>query len=208
MFRSRLVPALVGYIILILVPICLLVLQGLQSLSQKKEDISRTAKTELHTQDEHLRYTLQREWNLFLDFEQSRPVDHYFPVIHPNAEVFRTQEKTVAFQRSPLFGTLADTYNSSSSGQQTIHLFQAALMGYFEYSPDDQTMSSPYDSQGFFGDPPVGFDFYHEFLEEKVSPKLSDLLGLDEFNPEDPLSLLLKLKTHRTHKSLVPRLAF
>ena len=209
MFKSRLVPALFGYILLILVPIVLMIIQGLQSLKQKQEDISRSSKAGLKAQDDHLRYTLEREWNLFLDLEQSRKAEDYFPVSPPKENVFWTEKPTRSFQRSPLWGTLAKV--ESPKGPQSdssSHIFQTSMVGYFEYEPTSKRILSPYDPQEHFQMVPEGYDSYRHFLDESVVVELTEQLDLKNFNPKEPLSLLLRLKTHRTHKFIESRSLF
>jgi len=208
MFKSRLIPALFGYILLILVPIVLMIIQGLQSLQQKKEDIYHTSRVELKNKDEHLRYTLAREWTNFIDREQSRSAEDYFPVNLPHKNIFWTKQKTPAYQRSPLWGTLAKVDTLKGTQNPSSHLFQTALVGYFEYVPALKKMASPYDPQAYFKDTPEGYSHYKSFLRESVLPQLREQFELRRFKADEPLSLLLRMKTHRTHKSLERRAAF
>ncbi|PIE02771.1 MAG: hypothetical protein CSA81_05495 [Acidobacteria bacterium] len=202
--NSRLGSALTGYVILMLVPIALMVLQGVQSLQQKRDDLYVNAVTELNTQDEHLRYTMEREWNLFIDREQSRPFDDYFPVTRLKNENYRTLQPTEAFQRSPLYSTLKSAAGSSRHTQENTHLFQPAVMGYFEFNPYKMKISTPYDPYGLFHDTHANQKSFSEFLDTTISPRIIEILKLDNFNEKDPLALLLKLKTHLTHKTRQP----
>jgi len=205
MNRSKLVPALFGHILLIIVPIVLMIIQGIQSLQDKKEDLVHSSRAELVGQDEHLRYHLQKEWDSFLDGEVSRPAKDYFPYSFPMNELFWTQEDTLAYQRSPLWNELSRLERHDESvDRRSLSLFQVSRLGYFEYDPGEEALSTPHDPISFFKDTSGPYSAFRGFLESNVVPQLNQLLDLNAFESSDPLSLLLRLKTHRIYKSNEP----
>ena len=209
--RSRILNTFIGYAVLILIPLAVVIIHGVTSLQNHKSQIERNVSNRLRRIGGDFSRDFQREWQRFRDEEKLRPFYHYQPLIVPDEDSFVGSRDSV--QRSPLFKTVDKLRNlrpddlASVETQVTSpsleNVLDSTLIGYFQFSPFQQKMYSPYlDPGGTFetsSSMALVIEQYHQFLNETLMTELVKQTGLDQeyMRGAKPIKLLQRQKTKR-----------
>ena len=213
--KNRILKTFSGYIILILIPLGILLYQGIASLHSHKLQIASTHISQMERIGGDLYRDLQQRWEYFLEAEKVRPFYDYNPLVVPDEGQFITTGE--AIQRSPLFprvyaldrleSALLKTSPSPGPTADISKVFENSMVGYFQFDPVSRAMVTPYDpNQKFPTDSKTmtKVDSYRYFLEEVVTPFFLDRLDLQQNREVITSDVLFQIRTRRITKIREP----
>lgn len=215
--HSHLVKTFSFYAIIILIPLTVLIYQGVSALKNHKLQIESSVRSRLRQVGEEFYGDLNVEWQYFLEREKFRKFYHYQPLIVPDEEYIQSEGQ--AIQRSPLYPTVVRLRNLKQTGggsamepggrlPQTLdQIFENSLVGYFQFDPYRFIMSTPYDVTGTFQTSKrvtSEIEDYRYFLDHDFKTLLAKQLDLSPESDIDFISVLQHLKTRRITKSNEP----
>ena len=220
--RNRIVKTFIGYVIIILIPLAVLMQQGISSLENYKGYLESGVRSRLQNIGDDFVRDLDREWEDFLGKEEARKFYHYQPLIIPEEDSY-SGSRDSAVQRSPLYKgvTLLSNLKKSAGrshgdagqagkGKVSPNLDEViadSLVGYFQIGAGGQVISPYYDQSKTFPTPPAeleAIDNYHKFLNEKLKPSIYTRLKLEESQEMRPTTIIQRLKTARKNWNNVP----
>ena len=214
--KNRIRNTFIIYFIVILIPIVVLIFQGITSLKNLRGQIEGNVRNKVQRVGERFERNLSWEWQNFLDQEKLRKFYHYHPLIIPELDNFFDAQGS-AVQRSPLFTTvenLANLYelDGDTFQRKTVSPFSPSpkdvlhnsRVGYFQFDPHENKISSPYldRSQRFSDSVPRAeiIETYQRFLEERVLPHLVDTMNLDKRPVTRPADLMQRIRATRVNR--------
>ncbi len=220
--RNRIVKTFVGYVIIILIPLAVLMQQGITSLKNYKGYLVSEVESRLQNIGNDFVRDLDREWEDFLSVEEARKFYHYQPLIIPEEDSYSGSPDS-AVQRSPLYkrvGLLSNLHKVAGSGHAVAgnvvkgrlspnldEVISSSLVGYFQIGANGQIISPYFDSSKTFPTPPAELDSinaYHEFLTNNLKPYLFRRLKLEPIDQTRPTAVIQRLKTSRKTWNNVP----
>jgi len=219
--KGRIVETFSGYIVIILIPLSILIYQGMSSLKKRRAQIEADVVNQLRRVGEDFERDLLIQWQYFLEHEKNRKFHHYQPLIVPDQEIFSVTGK--GLQRSPLYQTVFCLSRLSHDGATGLRLDGApptsnlspsldlildnSLVGYFQLDPRSRTVSTPYDPTDIFDTDPGEATLvarYRDFLDRQLKPTLVSELDLQKMGEARPSNILVHLRTRRINKEMEP----
>ena len=205
--KDRIFKTFSGYIVLILIPLGVLLYQGIVSLRAYKEQVDQNLLAEMARLGRDLKSDLARQWDIFRETEELRAFYDYLPVaLVAESEVVSAGK---AVQRSPLYGSfhpLVRTREGENQVRQALAsdpdiIFSASIVGYFQFFPAEKRFVTPYDTNQAFeveANRSEAVADFHRFLIDHIQPWLQQFLAAPR---EKPVETTRKLNSARIKPS-------
>ncbi len=203
--KNRILLIFFGYAIMILIPLSILVFQGVSSLNREKRQRENNVLSRLQRISDNFRSDFEQVWRDFLENEKRRKFYHYPSLVIPDEHHYQVQGGGASVRRSPLYKKVANLARLNLSRQpvhepgartppSVIEILENSLIGYFHFDPQKKELSSPYlDRSATFETPTAEADtieVYHRFLEDQLLPFFNDRWGLSKRPVVKPSNIL------------------
>lgn len=208
--KGRILKTFIGYAVIIIIPVGILIYQGIQSLNNHKTQMINNLQSKLEKVGADLYQEMLLQWQDFIEAEKVRPFYHYQPLIIPDEE--QISIRGIAVQRSPLYQYVHDLsrLDPASSGATTSQrtVFNDSLIGWFQLDPLEGNVVTPYDPNTTFETGESEYNAiiqYRRFLNDEVMPAVLDMLNLNAVTSPTTGDILFQVKTKRITKVREPR---
>lgn len=217
--RSRILGTFAAYFLIIIIPTSILLYHGHRAISLQRKQLEISLFSDLERLRGQIYQDLANQWLAFRELERGRSFYDFLPIAPAPADS-PYLAKTRFHVRSPLqflphhFSEVLRALNEASLNTGILpgaesgpsgRLFENCLVGYFEYGPQNQRLSTPYAAEEAMPlSPRLELDRFQTFLTEHVLPELRRQANLIP-NQFDARSVLLQLKTRRILKFEEPQ---
>ncbi|MCB1049573.1 MAG: HAMP domain-containing histidine kinase, partial [Acidobacteria bacterium] len=204
--------------LIIIIPTSILLYQGYNAIQLQRKQLEISLFSDLERIRGQIFSDLNTQWGAFREQERVRSFYDFQPItpapadnpiiskgrVHLRSPLqFKPHHFTEAIRAMAPEQLEGDALTSPEAGAFG-RIFENCLVGFFEYDPQTEDISTPYANEAYPLSVRQDRSYFDQFLQQVVIPNLRDTTNLIT-NQFDARSILLHIKTRRIQKFEEPR---